>query len=100
MSEPRRFKWSERKNEWLKRERSISFEEVAFHINRGNVLDVLPIPRYPNQDMYVVRIRNYVWIAPFIQENSNVFLKTAYPSRKANRIYLTDGMRNGEERQL
>ena len=99
MNEPRRFNWSERKNEWLKRERSISFEEVAFHINRGSVLDILPNPRYPDQYMYVVRIRDYVWIVPFIQDNSNVFLKTAYPSRKANRIYLTDGRRNGEEQQ-
>ncbi len=89
-SEPIRFNWSYDKNEWLKRERSISFEEVVSHIEGGDVLDITPNPNYPNQNMYVIRMRNYVWIAPFIQEDSHIFLKTVYPSRKATRIYLTN----------
>ena len=88
MSEPIRFNWSDSKNERLKQERDISFEEVVLHIERGDVLDIIDNPSYPGQRKYVIRIGNYVWIAPFIQENSNVFLKTVYPDRKATRDYL------------
>ncbi len=83
MSEPINFNWSENKNEWLKQERDISFEEVIFHIERGDVLDIIDNPNYPGQNRYVIRIRKYVWIAPFIQEDSHIFLKTVYPNRKA-----------------
>ena len=90
VSEPINFYWSDDKNEWLKQERDISFEEVVFHIERGDVLNIVPNPSYRNQNMYVIRMRNYIWIAPFIQETSHIFLKTVYPSRKATRIYLAN----------
>ena len=88
VSEPIHFNWSENKNEWLKQERDISFEVVVFHIEGEDVLDIIDNPNYPSQRKYVICTGNYIWIAPFIQENSNVFLKTVYPDRKATRDYL------------
>ena len=88
VSGPIDFNWSETKNEWLIRERNISFDDVVFHIRRGDVLDIAPNPNYPGQGMYVLRIGNYAWIVPFVKEDSSVFLKTVYPSRKATRTYL------------
>ena len=46
------FRWSHEKNEILKRERSISFEEIVLAIESGGLLDELKNPnelKYPNQ---------------------------------------------------
>ncbi len=51
------YTWSKEKNELLKRERGISFEEIAFHVDKGDVADVLEHPnerRYRGQRVFVV----------------------------------------------
>ena len=51
------------KSEKLYQERHISFEEVVFYIEQGQLLDVLEHPnqkKYPDQKMFVVEIENYV----------------------------------------
>jgi uncharacterized DUF497 family protein len=85
------FSWSPEKNEVLIEERGISFEEVVFHIERGDVLDLLEHPnreRYPNQRVFVVNVEGYAYLVPFVEDESEVFLKTIIPSRKATRDYL------------
>ena len=57
-------------------------------------MDVLAHPnqqRYPGQRMFVVRIRDYAYLVPFVESESEVFLKTMIPSRKATRAYLSSG---------
>ena len=46
--------------------------------------------QYPNQRMFVVRIRGYAYLVPFVETKQEVFLKTIIPSRKATRIYLDE----------
>ena len=85
------FSWSPEKNTALTEERGISFEEVVFHIERGDVLDLLEHPnreRYPNQRVFVVDVEGYAYLVPFVEDESEVFLKTIIPSRKATRDYL------------
>ena len=82
--------WDPDKNFWLKLERGISFEEVLFHIEIGDVLDVLEHPnseRYPGQKIYVVLIDDYVYLVPFVESDEEIFLKTIIPSRKATRVF-------------
>jgi hypothetical protein len=46
------FRWSHEKNETLKQERSISFEEIVLAIESGGLLDELKHPnkeKYPNE---------------------------------------------------
>ena len=88
MSRPIHHQWSYEKNEKLIRERGVSFEEIVFHIDRGDVLDIVDNPNYPNQRVYIIRIGDYAYRVPFIQSESTAFLKTIYPSRKATREYL------------
>ena len=83
-----RYDWSADKNELLKQQRGVSFETVIFHIERGDLLDIVDNSNYPNQRIYIVRIDNYVYQVPFVQTGSLIFLKTVYPSRKATRDYL------------
>lgn len=85
------FTWSAEKNERLRNERGISFEEVVFHIERGDVLDLLEHPnqqRYSGQRIFVVAVEQYVYLVPFVESEDEVFLKTIIPSREATRQYL------------
>ena len=69
----------------------MSFEEVVFHIERGDLLDVLGHPnqeRYPGQRIFVVDIDDYAYLVPFVEDEAEVFLKTIIPSRKATNSYL------------
>jgi hypothetical protein len=39
--------------------------------------------------MYAVKLREYVYLVPFVEEQAKgIFLKTAFPSRKATKKYL------------
>lgn len=87
------FQWNSQKNEQLKVDRGVSFEDVVLAIESGGLLDVVDHPnptRYPNQGVYVVAIASYVYLVPHVEEPDYVFLKTIIPSRKATRDY---GMR-------
>ncbi|HJW81666.1 MAG TPA: hypothetical protein VJ396_05420 [Acidiferrobacterales bacterium] len=84
------FRWNPQKNELLKADRDISFEDVILAIESGGLLDVVEHPnsaRYPNQGVFVVAIASYVYLVPHIEEPGYVFLKTIIPSRKATRDY-------------
>ena len=85
------FDWDEVKNEILKRERGISFEEVVFWLENDGILKVEDHPnqrKYPGQRVYMVNIENYVYVVPFVEEKGIVFLKTIIPSRKATKTFL------------
>ena len=86
-----RFVWNSEKTAQLIRERGISFERVIYHIERDEILDVVKHPnasRYPNQRMFILNIGNYVYLVPFVEIKTEIFLKTIIPSRKATRKYL------------
>ena len=90
------YRWNKEKNERLKIERGVSFEQITMHIERGDVLDIVAHPnqeKYPNQQLLVVKINDYVYLVPFVENENGKFLKTIIPSRKATRNYL--GGKNG-----
>ena len=90
-SQVKYFAWDEAKNEKLKAERGIGFEEIIFHIERGDVLDILEHPnreRYRGQRILVVQRDDYVYLVPCVEDEKLVFLKTIIPSRKATKQYL------------
>ena len=85
------YQWNKDKNEQLKVDRGLSFEQVVMHIECGDLLDVYQHPnqdRYPGQQILVVRIGEYVYVVPFVDSDEGRFLKTIIPSRKATRDYL------------
>ncbi len=83
--------WSSEKNEILKRERGISFEEIAFLIESGHVIGIEENPRHSNQKIYVLEIENYAFVVPFVENDKEIFLKTAFPSRKYTKRYGLKG---------
>jgi len=85
------FTWNLEKNAHLIEKRNISFERVIYHIERNGYLDLIKHPnvsRYPNQKMFIVEIDNYAYLIPFVENDTEIFLKTIIPSRKATQKYL------------
>lgn len=92
------FDWDDAKNAKLRAERAIGFEDIVFHVERGDLLDILEHPnqeRYAGQRILVVRRENYVYLVPFVEDEDTLFLKTIIPSRKATKEYL--GQENDDE---
>ena len=107
------FDWDDAKNAKLRAERGIGFEDIVFHIERGDLLDILEHPnpeRYGGQRVFVRR-EDHVCLVPFlpspaswhagygevpppcvaaadVEDEHTVFLKTIIPSRKATKEYL------------
>ena len=87
------FGWDDAKNAKLRSERGIGFEDIVFHIERGDLLDTVDHPnpgRYSGQRMFVVRREDYVYLVPFVENEHTVFLQTIIPSRKATKQYLDE----------
>ncbi len=85
------FAWNHEKNAQLIEERDISFERVIYHIQNEGLLDVIKHPnssKYPNQRMFIVNINNYAYLVPYVENDTEIFLKTIIPSRKATRKYI------------
>jgi uncharacterized DUF497 family protein len=83
--------WSYEKNETLKAKRGISFEEIAYLIESGHILGIEENPGRPNQKIYIVEIESYAVIVPFVERDNEIFLKTAFPSRKYTKSYGLKG---------
>jgi uncharacterized DUF497 family protein len=85
------FTWNNDKNQWLKAERGVSFEEVVFNIDRGNLLDIIKHAnqeKYRGQRVFIVQMNDYAYLVPFVEDEREIFLKTIIPSRKATKKYL------------
>jgi uncharacterized DUF497 family protein len=83
--------WNAEKNQTLMKERGISFEDIVFSIQQGDLLDDLCHPnkdKYPNQRLFVVNVEGYAHLVPYVENEEEIFLKTIIPSRKAKKKYL------------
>ncbi|OQW89759.1 MAG: toxin [Rhodoferax ferrireducens] len=89
------FRWNHAKNEILKTQQRISFEEIVLAIEANGLLDELRHPnpeKYPGQSIFVVTLDAYVYLVPYAEEADYFFLKTVIPSRKATRNYLAKSL--------
>lgn len=92
------FDWNEKKNQWLKKNRGISFEKIVEALNQGNLLADIPHPdqeKFSHQRIMYVWIYEYVYAVPYVQTDELIYLKTIYPSRKAKAKYK--GVKNGQK---
>ena len=77
------FRWNALKSQRLKRTRGVSFEEIV----ASKLIDTRQHPKRENQKILVYEYQGYLWAVPYVVEESGIFLKTIYPSRKLTRIY-------------
>ena len=86
------YTWDEDKNNLLKETRNISFEEIVLSLSNNKLLEIVEHPnkqKYPYQKMFIVEIRDYAYIVPFVEDDEKYYLKTIYPSREATKKYLS-----------
>lgn len=98
MEKMKEFRWDLEKNEKLREERNLSFEQILFQIENGYLLDIIKHPnekKYPSQKMFIIEIEKYIYLVPFLESEEEIFLKTIIPSRKATKEYL--GIRGNED---
>ena len=94
------FRWGPQKNEQLRLERGVSFEQMVVAVEAGGLLDVLAHPNqktYPNQRVLVVASDGYAYLVLFVEEADHFVLTTVIPSRKATRDYLGQGEQDAED---
>ncbi len=87
----KRINWNTEKSLELKESRGISFEDVVYYMEKGNILNDYEHPnqkKYPGQRIMVIGINNYAYLVPYVEDDEEIFLKTIIPSRKATEIYL------------
>jgi len=91
MKKMRSFVFDETKNAILKAKRGISFQQIIFELEADREIDVVKHPnndKYPNQQVFIVEINEYVYAVPFVADENHYFLKTIFPSRKLTKKYL------------
>ena len=80
-------------------ERGLSFEQVTVAVESGDLLQIAPHQnplKYPRQKILIVKIDEYAYLVPFVEEDDHFFLKTVIPSRKATRDFIVKGKSNDE----
>jgi len=85
------FRWDNDKNELLKNNRGVCFEQVVVLMERKDVLETVEHPnqnKYPGQKIATVMIDDYAYLVPYVQKSDEIFLKTIIPSRKATNKYM------------
>jgi uncharacterized DUF497 family protein len=85
------FDWNDEKNEWLRQERGLTFEDIVYHLTHGGLLDTIEHPKqkqYPGQRIFIVNVEGYACVVPFVEDDRVIFLKTIIPSRKMTKLYL------------
>ncbi len=77
------FSWNSLKSKRLKLTRGVSFEEII----ESELVEIVDHPCRGNQRVFLFKYKNYIWEVPFVRTETEIFLKTLYPSRKYTKIY-------------
>ena len=83
--------WNPDKGKILKKERGITFEQIAILIESEQIIGIEENPGYSKQKIYILEIDNYAIIVPFVENDDEIFLKAAFPSRKYTKKYGLKG---------
>lgn len=88
------------KNEWLKLNRGVCFDDVANLWVYEGWVSILPHSdqqKYPGQLMAIFKIKEEYYVVPFVADHDkqSVFLKTLYPSRQARKRFNKEGNEDG-----
>ena len=85
------YDWNDDKNELLKKLRGVSFGQVVLAIVSGDLIDRVKhsnLEKYPNQRVFLVKIEDYIYSVPYVEDDEKIFLKTIIPNSKATKKYL------------
>lgn len=80
--------WNTEKNQWLKANRQIDFEEL---VKNGQLLNIRlnTSVNHPGQYKMAIKMNNKMYAVPFVfEKDGSVFFKTAFRDRKLDREFL------------
>lgn len=83
----KRVEWDIEKAKKLKKERCIDIEFISIMIEECKYLDIREVPSRPHQKMFILDYEEYIVCVPFVEDEQKIFIKTAYRSRKTNKLY-------------
>jgi len=78
-------RWNEEKNQLLIVQRGLSFEMVLDKLEKKDIIAHRSHPnktKYPDQYIFILKLKEYICYVPFIENDEEIFLKTIIPSRK------------------
>ena len=75
-------RWNLLKNESLKKTRGVSFDDLV----SSKLIGIFKNPSRANQQIMLFEFREYIWVVPFVEEDTYYFLKTLFPSRKYTKL--------------
>ena len=93
------FDWDDAKNAKLRAERGIGFEDIVFHIERCDLLDILAHQnpgRYAGQRIFVVRSEDYVYLVPFVEDEQSTSVRSPTMKLDADEKELLGSVERGE----
>ena len=93
-------RWSDEKSTILRGQKTrsgIGFEHCVAAIENGKILDIVTNPsrNHSSQQMYIININNYAYCVPFVESETEIFLKTVFPNRRMTAKYL-DRLKHGK----
>ena len=92
----KRHRWNDEKSVTIQQNPNrggVDFEDCVIALEENRLLDIIDNENYPHQRMYILNIGNYAYVVPFVESESEIFLKTIFPSRKMTKKYL--GLKDG-----
>ena len=72
------FKWNRAKEEKVKKERGVAFQDVL----ASKFIGMDEHATRKNQIVLFFEFNEYVWVVPCIEEEEKYFVKTMFPSKK------------------
>jgi uncharacterized DUF497 family protein len=79
--------WNPEKQQKLKVERGIDLDEIKALIEDESYYEILENEKRPGQYLISLDYKSYVHVVPVTINNDKMFIKTCYPSRKANKKF-------------
>ena len=79
-------RYSPDKREKVLKCRWIDLETIAYMINEWDIIWIAKVPSRPQQRMFILMYNGYVCYVPYVENDVEIFLKTAYLSRKMNKL--------------
>lgn len=78
-------RWNLDKANKLRIERNIELERIAVLISEKKFFGVLDVSSRPGQQMFILDYEDYTVCVPFVESEREIFIKTAFRSRKINK---------------
>ncbi len=78
-------RWNLEKAQKLRKERKLEIERIVAMIEDKEYLGIVNVPSRPEQKMFLLDYEDYIVLVPFVENETEIFIKTAYRNRKVNK---------------